>query len=138
MAYSNLFVDSDIILDLFLQREPYSKFTQILLAQSKIDGFILNTSTLIIANLNYVLTGRVGKLKVKESIMIISEEMNVLPFEKDIITLAINSSFTDFEDSLQHFIAQKYHCDLIITRNTKDYKHSAIPILTAEQFLQTL
>jgi predicted nucleic acid-binding protein len=138
MAYNNLFVDSDIILDLFLEREPHSKFTQILLAQSKIAGFNLNTSTLIIANLNYVLTGRIGKLKAKESIMIISEEMNVLPFEKDIITLALNSSFTDFEDSLQYFIAQKHNCDAIITRNTKDYKHSTIPVLTAEQFLQTL
>ena len=46
--------------------------------------------------------------------------------------------FNDFEDNIQIHAAQKNSCDYIITRNIKDYKHSAIPVLTAEQFLETL
>jgi predicted nucleic acid-binding protein len=138
MAYKRLFIDSDIILDILLQREPYSRYAQILFAEKKRGTFELNTSTLIIANLNYVLTSKFGKAAAKESLIGFLQTVNILSFEADAIEKALKSLFTDFEDSIQHFIAQKYHCDAIITRNIKDYKHSEIEVFTAEQFLKIL
>jgi predicted nucleic acid-binding protein len=64
--------------------------------------------------------------------------IDILPFEGDVIKLALVSGFVDLEDSIQYHIAQKYNCDAIITRNIKDYKKSKLPVLTAEQFLRTL
>jgi hypothetical protein len=50
----------------------------------------------------------------------------------------VDSSFADFEDAVQYYAAISAKADAIITRNTKDYKHASIPVLTAEQFLKTL
>jgi len=46
--------------------------------------------------------------------------------------------FKDFEDAMQYFSAIATNCDLIITRNEKDFKSALIPILNCESYLQTL
>ena len=51
---------------------------------------------------------------------------------------AINSDFKDFEDAMQYYSALEANCDLIITRNEKDFKNAMIPAMNAESYLQTL
>jgi predicted nucleic acid-binding protein len=62
----------------------------------------------------------------------------VLPVDENIVKLALDSEFNDFEDALQYFTAIDFDCEKIITRNLKHYRKSAIPVLTAEQFLEIL
>ena len=138
MAYKHLFLDSDVLLDWLLKSEPYSSFTQTLVNESITQHFKVSTSALVIANINYILSNRTSVANARQNIKMLLNLINVLPFEGDIIKLALDSSFTDFEDSIQFHIALKYNCDAIITRNIKDYKRSTIPVLTAEQFLRTL
>ena len=138
MAYKSLFLDSDVILDMLLSREPFSAYTQLLLAESINKNYKLNTSPLIIANINYILSKKMSSSAARENIKTIVNLIYVLSFDGDIIELALNSTFTDFEDSIQYYIAERYKCDVIITRNIKDYKQSLIPVLTPEQFLRTL
>jgi len=138
MTYKKAFVDSDVLLDLLLKREPFFPFSQTLLTKSKNKIININTSSLVIANIHYILARHIGKELAKESVRAIIDKVNVLPFEVDSINLAINSEFTDFEDAVQHYIAQKNQCDAIISRNIKHYKKSHLPVLTTEQFLKTL
>ncbi len=138
MAYNKLFVDSDIILDMLLQREPYFYFTSYLLSEANKHNIALTTSTLVMANINYILTRQIGKSQAKKSLTGLFETMDVLPFEADAFKSALNSQFNDVEDGIQHFIALNNNCDAIITRNIKDYKHSAIPVLTAEELLRKI
>jgi predicted nucleic acid-binding protein len=93
---------------------------------------------LVIANVNYLLGRHIGKIPVRNSIKLLMNEVNILSCERSDIEDALNSSFADFEDAIQHSVAKRYNCDVFITRNTKDYKHSAIPVMTAEQFLRTI
>jgi predicted nucleic acid-binding protein len=138
MAYKHLFIDSDIILDLLFNREPFAEYTKILLAECKAREIKLSTSTLIIANINYIHSKKTNNSISKETLKNFVKLINILPFESDIVDLALNSSFEDFEDAIQYYIADRYKCELIITRNIKDDKKSTIPVLTAEQFLRTL
>ena len=43
--------------------------------------------------------------------------------------------FADFEDAMQFRCAQKAKADYIITRNTKDFTASSIPVYTPHEFL---
>lgn len=138
MGYKHLFIDSDIILDMLVDRRPFSIYAEMLLEEKKLSGITLSTSTLIIANINYILTKAIGKQGAKEGVKRILKLFKTLPFEKDAIESALNGSFADFEDAVENHIALKHNADIIITRNTKDYKESTIPVLTAEQFLRTL
>ena len=53
------------------------------------------------------------------------------------IDKALNSDFSDFEDALQYYYATDSTCDIIITRNGKDFKKSVLPVMTADEFLKS-
>ena len=55
-----------------------------------------------------------------------------------LIEKGLNSDFSDFEDSLQYFSALRTECDIIITRNGKDFKKSQIPVMTPDEFLNSI
>ncbi len=50
----------------------------------------------------------------------------------------MNSDFKDFEDALQYFSATDSDCDIIITRNGKDFKKSLLPVITPKEYLQSI
>ncbi|MBP7174571.1 MAG: hypothetical protein KBA33_10995 [Cloacibacterium sp.] len=72
---------------------------------------------------------KIRKFKLLCSISIMNDE---------VIDKAIHSDFKDFEDAIQYFSAVATNCDLIITRNEKDFKNALIPVMNAESYLQTL
>lgn len=43
-----------------------------------------------------------------------------------------------FEDAMKYFSALASKCDLILTRNEKDFKNALIPGMNAESYLETL
>ena len=51
---------------------------------------------------------------------------------------ALESSWNDFEDSVQYSVALYNDMDYIITRNVKDFSDSEIPIMTPEDFCKML
>jgi predicted nucleic acid-binding protein len=135
MTYKSLFIDSDVLLDILLKRDPFYFYTQILLLETTQKGIQLNTSALVISNVHYVLSRSIGskasRLKIKELL----QAVKVLSFESDIVDKALDSNFEDFEDAIQHLIAKRYNCEAIITRNIRDFRHSDIPVFKPEQYL---
>ena len=126
MIYKKLFVDSDVLLDLLLKRDFFFNHSQGLLKKGQEKIFMLCTSTLILANVHYVIAKNIDRKTAKESIKILMGLLNVLPFDSDNINSALNSEHIDFEDTIQFYIAEKYQCDLIISRNLKHYKKCRI------------
>ncbi|MBU1096405.1 MAG: PIN domain-containing protein [Bacteroidetes bacterium] len=132
-----IFVDSDIILDLLAQREPYFEhaaklFT--LIDQQKIEAY---TSPLIFANLHYLLKKQTSNASALKSLRKLKTLINILPVDERVIEQALNSEFSDFEDAIQYFTAVNNGIILLLTRNKVDYKKSKIAISTSEEFLKT-
>ena len=49
--------------------------------------------------------------------------------------LALDSPMKDYEDAVMVQTASRIGADCIVTRNLKDYKLSAFPVFSPEQFL---
>ena len=67
------------------------------------------------------------------------EYFEILEPGKQQILKAYNSTFTDVEDAIQFYTAKDSGIiDFLITRNTKDYKHTlkSLPAITPGQFLK--
>jgi hypothetical protein len=65
--------------------------------------------------------------------------IHVIDLESIFFKQIVTSDFLDFEDGLQYFSAMMVKdIKAIITRNTKDFKSSSIPVLTPAQFLSTI
>ncbi len=135
---TDLFVDTDVIIDFIIDRQPFSidaakVFT--LIEQKKIKGY---TSALCYSNLYYVLSKYAPHKKVITMLNELSELVGILKVDDNIIKASLASDFKDFEDAIQYYTAQEYkRIDVIITRNIKDYKKSSLPVMTPETFLKT-
>jgi predicted nucleic acid-binding protein len=131
----NIFLDSDIILDLLLQRCPYDISISLVFEKSKSNELKLFTSSVCIANVYYILRKNHTNSDVKNMLNKLFVYVDILSVDSDIIRLALNSFFNDFEDAVQYYTSIKNKFDTILTRNIKDYKSTDIPVMTPEEFL---
>lgn len=130
-----VFVDTNIVIDLLAKRQPFYRDAQELFTLSDKKEIQLQISSLTFANAYYSIAKHYKSGDSKKILAKFKVLVDVLPLEDKAIELALSSDFEDFEDGLQYFIALDYECDVIITRNQKDFKHSKIPIMTAGEYL---
>lgn len=133
----NILIDTDVILDFFFDRKPFSEDSAIILSmceRNHIQGFV---TPVIISNCYYLLRRTAQHSKVIDKLKQLLTLVEVLNINKGIVIEALNSDFKDFEDALQNFAAvSNGEIDAIITRNVKDFKKSEIAVLTPESFLK--
>ncbi|MEM1406110.1 MAG: PIN domain-containing protein [Bacteroidota bacterium] len=130
-----ILIDTDVVLDFFLDRKPFSDETTkvfSLCEAKRIQGFI----TPVISS-NVLLRQTTSHEKVIEKLNQLMNFIGVLDMGRGTIIQALGSDFRDFEDALQHYSAvQSDFIDVILTRNIKDFKKSEIGVLTPESFLR--
>jgi len=131
-----VFVDTNIIIDLLAKREPFYKDAQDLFTLSDKKEIQLQISSLSFANAYYSIVKHHKSVDAKKYLSKFKVLVEILPLEDKAIELALASDFGDFEDGLQYFIAMDYECDIIVTRNKKDFKSSKIPVMTAAEYLK--
>lgn len=132
-----LFIDSDILLDAILFREPHHDSALRVLSFVDKPNHSLCISAHSLLNVYYFTRKIAGKPAATKSIDLLVDKLTVLPTDGAAIQAALNLTFADIEDAVQYAIALTNDCDTIVTRNLKDYKKSQLPVMTAEQYLKT-
>jgi predicted nucleic acid-binding protein len=131
------FIDKDVILDFFFDRQPFAEFaTGIfnLCAEDKLRGF---TTPVVICNVYYLLRKTAKHEIIIEKLKQLLSIIDILKMDTEIVFGALNSGFKDFEDALQNFSAiENGQVKIILTRNIKDYKKSELAVLTPEMYLK--
>ena len=133
-----LFIDTNIVIDLLGEREPfYDSIAKIATLADK--GKIqLIVSALTYSTVYYLLSRYEDKELVKEKIRQFKVIAETSDLTDKIIDKGLLSKFRDFEDSLQYYCAVETECNILITRNGKDFKESEIAVLTPEEYLSSL
>lgn len=136
----NIFVNSDVILDVLLVREEFFDDSCAVFNLSQEEKISLYTSSSIILNVQYVGQKLISKQKMSSTLYYLVESfLEIINPSKTSVLNAYKSDFLDFEDAVQYYTAVEFgEINYIITRNTKDYKktQTQIPILTPTQFLK--
>jgi predicted nucleic acid-binding protein len=134
---TKILIDTDVILDFFFDREPFSESAakMLSLCESKeIKGFI---TPVIVSNVYYLLRQTAKHEKVIEKLKMLVSITEILVIDRNAIVQALNSEFKDFEDALQNYSAElNNEIDIIVTRNVKDYKNSVLGVMTPDNFLK--
>ena len=136
----NLFLDSDVILDVVLQRDGFYQSSFPLFKMAEDQTVLLCTSTTVIMNVQYLSCKFIGKNKATEGIKYLLNFFEILDCNKKILQKAYNTKTRDIEDAVQYFTA--IHSEIVsgfISRNIKDYKQieeEILPVLTPIQFLK--
>lgn len=133
-----LFIDTNVMLDLLGERAPfYDAIAKIATLADK--GKVqLIVSALSYSTVFYLLY----KYEKNEIVLEKLRKFKVIAVTSDltdkIIDKGLSSKFSDFEDALQYHCALKMDCNILITRNAKDFKYSDIPVLTPDEYLVSL
>jgi predicted nucleic acid-binding protein len=133
-----LFLDTNVILDLILNRQPFFDDIAKIVTLSEKGKHKLVTSSVSFVNCNYILGRSIKKEKVIENLKIARLIFDIIDVSQTDIDKSLNSHFEDFEDGVQYYSALRNNCNYIITRDNKDFKHSEIPVLAPSEFLKIL
>ncbi|KFC20149.1 type II toxin-antitoxin system VapC family toxin [Chryseobacterium sp. FH1] len=138
MAYK-LFIDSDVVIDFFTDREPHANPASEIFELSEQGSVELYLSALSINNIYYIVRKFLGHKKTLEIVETLVEMTEVIGTSKAEILQALKNDFSDFEDSVQYSSALTITgLDAIITRNVKDYRNSSIAVMTPLNFLKMI
>lgn len=136
MQTKRLMIDTNIILDVLLEREPFfeqSKGVLNLCEKSKLHGFISDsTATDIFYITRKALSSTDEAYKALGHILNI---VKVLTVTNDDVNQAFLQRAKDFEDCLLATCAKSNKCDGIVTRNTKDFSEFGITLYTPDEIL---
>ena len=134
----SVLIDTDVLLDFYLDRKPFSEDSLQLLLKCEQKQFRAFVTPVIVANTYYILRRHATHHYVVERLQILLNTISVLAMDQKQVLAALESKFTDFEDALQYFSAVNSNkIDAIITRNVKDFKKSALPVFTPQEYLAT-
>lgn len=135
----NLFLDTNIIIDLIADRKPYSKFAITIFTAAEKKIVKLYCSSLSIANTYYILQKYVEEKKLKNTLLYLLEYIEIVSIDGDVMIKSIKSKDKDFEDAIQMnaaYSVSKINC--IVTRNIKDFKHCQLPVFGPDQIVEQL
>jgi len=132
-----LFVDSDVVIDFFTDREPHANPASEIFELNEQGIVKLYLSAVSINNIYYIVKRFLGHKKTLEVVETLTEMTEIVGTTKNEIIQALKNDFTDYEDSVQYSSALTIiDLDAIITRNIKDYRNSSIAVITPLYFLK--
>ncbi|MEO1010390.1 MAG: PIN domain-containing protein [Bacteroidota bacterium] len=130
-------IDTDVLLDFFFDRQPFSDYAAQVLHMCKQKIIEGHTTPVIIANTYYLLRKTAKHEIVIDKLNQLLNVIDVTEMNRKVVINALNSNFKDFEDALQNFSAvENRGITIILTRNIKDFKNSALAILTPELYVK--
>lgn len=131
----SVFLDTDVILDLYIDRPPFhdvalNLFT--LLKRSKTKCF---TSALVIANTYYILSKAENRQYALDKIRTLRKLVSIVSVDEATIDAAVTLPHKDFEDSIQLDRALQHNIKVFITRNAAHYPKDRIRVADPGQYL---
>jgi predicted nucleic acid-binding protein len=128
-----LLIDTDVLLDFALNREPHAEAAKRLLAWAATNPGRCAVAWHSLANLNYMMRGKKG-LFIRDLL----EFVEVPRTGREQMQAALDMGFADLEDAMQTAAAMLFGAQAIVTRNIRDYRHSPIKADTPESILKLL
>ena len=130
--------DTNVILDVLLDREPFSNdaaFLMSLVEKSDVIGFMCATT---VTTIYYLAAKALGHQTASRHIRTLLNLFEVAPVNRVVLEGAAASKFKDFEDAVIHASAIHAGAEYIVTRNSADFKESRLPVFSPENLIKNL
>lgn len=120
-------IDTNVILDVWLAREPFLRDSAQLLSAAETGAITAIICPTTITTLHYLVKRTRGDAKARSLIDSLFQICEVGALQKQDIAVALESKMKDFEDAVIEAVALESDADLIATRNLADFKRSRVP-----------
>ncbi len=131
-------VDTNIILDFLLEREPFFADSQRLfqtIESGQIIGYVTATT---LTDIFYIARRQTQSIeRARQAVSMIMTAMEICLVDRPILKAALTSTVADFEDAVQIACAIAQDLDAIVTRDAK-FVGVSILVFSVSQILQQL
>jgi len=135
----HLFFDTNVLIDFLADRRPFSFDAAKLFNYSIKKELVIYVAAVSYNNIYYILRQSNTHQAAITVLTELQEWTSGVTVSPEIIKSALKSNFKDFEDAIQHQCAMGIpKIDGIVTRDTKDFKSSILPVFTPREALEVL
>jgi len=130
--------DTNVILDVLLDREPFSTTAAKLFSKvetGEITGYVCATT---ITTIHYLARKVIGTGSAMEEINKLMTLFEIAPVNRAVLDAALSSGFKDFEDAVVYEAALYKEVQGIVIRDFNDFKSSKINVFSPEELLLML
>lgn len=130
--------DTNIILDVLLDRSPFSTWALDLfqaVEQKKIQGFI---GAATVTTIHHFATKTLGSSKAHKAIQKLLSLFDVAPVNAAVLKEALELKFHDYEDAVLYAAAHHAKLNAIVTRDIKGFKQATLDIYSPKELLVLL
>jgi putative PIN family toxin of toxin-antitoxin system len=132
-------VDTNIILDDFLEREPFVEDAAGLMEAIESERIVGYVTATTLTNIFYIARRQTRSVELaRQAVSETLTLMEVCLVDRVILEAAFASNLRDFEDAVQLACAMASRLDAIITRNAQDFAGATLPILSTSELLESL
>ncbi|MBD2092661.1 PIN domain-containing protein [Microcoleus sp. FACHB-1515] len=130
-------IDTNIVLDFLLQREPFFQDAELLfqaIDEGEITGYVTATT---LTDIFYI--SRRHTRSIEQARQAVSETLTAMvicPVDRAVLELAFDSGLPDFEDAVQISSAVAQGLEAIVTRDAQGFSSSSIPVLSIQDLLR--
>ena len=130
-----LLVDTNIILDVLLNRPEFVKDSSMIWKLCETEHAKGYLSTLTYANMMYVMRKQLTPDQIEDVFRKLNLIFEFADFSPAVLERAVAMKWKDFEDAVQSATAESVHADYIVTRNLKDFMKSKVIAFTPAELL---
>lgn len=134
----NILFDTNVVLDVLLDREPFAADAATLLSkveQNQISGYLCAST---VTTIHYLIAKALGSQEAVRHIQSLLSLFNVAPVNRGVLEQALAASFSDFEDAVLHAAACHAGVQSIVTRNVRDFSKATLPVFTPVELINAL
>lgn len=130
--------DTNIILDVFLARQPFLENAARLFAKVEQGNFegILGATT--ITTLYYLISKQLGKKETKQAIEKLLNLFEIGSVDHLVLRTSLSLDFSDYEDAVLYQVALHNQTQGIVTRDRQGFEKGSLPVYSPEELLNSL
>jgi predicted nucleic acid-binding protein len=131
----NVLFDTNVILDVLMDRDPYVDAASKLFAlvdNGRLKGSICATT---VTTVYYIAAKDFGRSRAREQVHGLLGLFEVASVDRDVLDSSLDIAFVDYEDAVLHEAARAMGATAIVTRDRRDFVNSSIPALDPQELL---
>ena len=129
----NVLFDTNVILVLLLEREPFVRDAQALVSgveRGEIAGLLCATT---VTTLHYLLCKSLGKTEAGKVVGTLLKLFEIAPVNRTVLEEALVADDRDYEDAVLYTSAHHAGAEVIVTRDRKGFGEAKIPTMLPKE-----
>jgi predicted nucleic acid-binding protein len=131
-------VDTNVVLDVLLEREPHIAVAAKLFAladNGRLEGCVCATT---VTTIYYIAARSFGRKRAYIQVRDLLELFGVADVDRSVLDRALSLDFADFEDAVAHEAARASGASAIVTRDGGDFVNASLPVFDPHELLAAI